>query len=220
MGQEQKPFEIKRVFSDSMPDEAAYYIIGANAEIRRLQESNVVKQLTLANETCGKLSGMVEELRQQLADANAEIRRLQEENQQLQLQLNSQSDAAYLMNEELRNLNQQLADAPTWGEWQDATVENLESAGNGIYHVEHKNFYATRLVSKRDLELAIDIKQFRRLNYTPKPAREMEKTYRMGGRNYTLSEIAEKSHGTTAYDLARDLLAVQAELRELKGEIK
>lgn len=143
-------------------------------------------------------------------------------------------------NAEIRRLQQQLADAPSWGEWKDATVKNLVAVNIGIYEFE-TNDGVTFLASKRhdnvsssswvlmdgQLRNACDFElnpRFRRLNYEPKPAREVEKKYELylGDGRYeslTTTELADDAVcDDDLAELARDLLAAQAELRELKGE--
>ena len=144
-------------------------------------------------------------------------------------------------NAEIRRLQQQLAAAPTWGEWQDATVKNLVAVSIGIYEFE-TNDGVTFLASKRhdnvsssswvlmdgQLRNACDFElnpRFRRLNYEPKPAREVEKTYCFFGDDepvmdgeWTLSNIANDNREDGITELARDLLAAQARIRELEGK--
>ena len=125
--------------------------------------------------------------------ANAEIRRLQGENEAL---------------------TQQLAGAPSWGEWQDD--KNQFQAGT--YEVEFDNGNRVLLQANSvTLIVWIDsVTRFRRLNYEPKTALEVEKDY-FGNtaKEWLESEGEDEVIGL----LARDLLAAQAELRELKGKL-
>lgn len=135
-------------------------------------------------------------------------------------------------NAEIRRLQQQLADAPTWGEWADATEEAHRS---GAYDVEFEDG-SSELHTRSDLQYMLkwppvenSVKRFRRLNYEPKPAREVEKKYDIAF--YDMSSGEVKIHPHTAQELAggevnvvgeaelaRDLLAAQERIRELEGK--
>lgn len=160
--------------------------------------------------------------------ANAEIRRLQRVNRLL-------GDDKRGINVCYQQLKQQLADAPTWGEWVDATTRALVSMPDGVYELENSSSFRCLAYRQRDrdnpwIDLTYNpgkgITRFRRLNYEPKPAREVEppeKKYNLLGYHVTVAEMAEwrgnpDLNKPNIGELARDFLAVQAELRELKGE--
>lgn len=131
-------------------------------------------------------------------------------------------------NAEIRRLQQQLADAPTWGEWMDATAENLNNSARlptVPYEVEGTDG-KTWISMNGFIRFTLDDNavRFRRLNYEPKPAREVEKKYtNSDGGEFTLTQLS-KIDSYIVGELAADLLtlqekhaAAQAELRELKG---
>jgi len=119
-----------------------------------------------------------------IESANAEIRRLQNINFNLNKYIDDMPTYCEVM-----QLKQQLADAPTWGEWLIGTICNLSAAKCGLYEVEMLDGSRWGLY-KCDLEnsdicrigwiaengelvckeLLQKIKQFRRLNYEPQPA--------------------------------------------------
>lgn len=153
--------------------------------------------------------------------ANAEIRRLQEQ------VLGFERDTTDWQLE-VANLRQQLADAPTWGEWMDATAENLNNSARlptVPYEVEGTDG-KTWISMNGFIRFTLDDNavRFRRLNYEPKPAREVEKKYtNSDGGEFTLTQLS-KIDSYIVGELAADLLtlqekhaAAQAELRELKG---
>ena len=183
-----------------------------------------------AIEECKRIINILERVYPGLDAANAEIRRLQEENKFNKSKLRHSEAIRYENRKDYEQIMQQLADAPTWGDWMDAKKEMGEDKP-GIYDFERKDestYIAVKLHdgywgSAEKLNDNVDNQpvRFRRLNYEPKPAREVEKTYRINmfgdQESLSLREIAERCDADDVDELARDLIAEKAKSAALEA---
>lgn len=227
MSEEQKTFEIK--------EEVKIGIV----------EPFLTNTLYELVDNCSRMPGeycyknhVVKQIADIAISANAEIRRLQGEGRLHQAEINHFQNLRSEHCREVTKLKKQLADAPTWGEWVDATIENLSEAEPGIYEFEATDG-STVIFNNEDNKMtnwcwfnrksenthgvmADDYTRFRRLNYTLKPAQEVEKDY-FGNTaaEWLESEGEDEVIGALAKDLIEktaECAAAQAKLRELKNK--
>ena len=203
MEQEQKPFEIKKLFT-----------VGFSA----------VSLEKMAQDGLGDLffnNAMVKKLSQGLIEANAEIRRLQAGNKELSQrhesvvkQLMSNIEFHLETIDGLRDeIDGRAADAPSWGESKRAMeickIDEVRDAG--IYEFKHTD--GSTSVMSIGLYSNKVFESFRRLNYEPKPAREVEKKY--GGDTLRKWAVMED---VPIGQMAKNLIAAQARIKELEGK--